>query len=484
MKQLLAVIFLVIFQWSSGQISFYKQFSNNGYDYGQGVVQLEDSSYVITGSSSSFLDAPSQMFLLKIDSMGNFIWSKSYGGNQIDWGRRVMYIENDGFLVAGYTNSAGEGAYDFALWKTDENGNEQWFETYGTQSWDRVLDAALTRDSGVILVGETLNTYDGLSDILIVRTDKFGTELWREQIGGQGIDVANAIEQFNDSSFVVVGSVFVADSSRSKGYILKLVDDGNHIDADTLGLNGDYVLNDVEFILNEFNVVGSNKLDGYNHNYFAKINIDGTVVFQLTEVLEGDHSMVGISHYGDLNDFLFVCSSNDQYSFGGYDIDIFNFAYPLYFSGIQAEVSYEEDDSFSEIVRTNDNGAVLIGNVSNPQTLGGSNIFVMKIGNGTPYFSSNDDFSTEPLVGLNENFIGSSFKLFPNPAYNVAIIQTEDDSEKLCRITDMLGKKILETYFNEELKIDVSNMTPGSYFVTVEGSNSKDMLNTVLLIVD
>ena len=52
-----------------GQISFYKLFTNNGYDFGQGVVQLEDSSYLITGSSSSFLEAPSQAFIMKIDSM-------------------------------------------------------------------------------------------------------------------------------------------------------------------------------------------------------------------------------------------------------------------------------------------------------------------------------------------------------------------------------------------------------------------------------
>ena len=51
----------------SGQIDFYKIYTNNGYDFGQGIVQLEDSSYVVTGSSSSFQNGASQAFLLKVD---------------------------------------------------------------------------------------------------------------------------------------------------------------------------------------------------------------------------------------------------------------------------------------------------------------------------------------------------------------------------------------------------------------------------------
>ena len=68
-----AITFLLNIQAQS--IAFYKSYGGNGYDYGQGVTQLPDSSYAVTGSSSSFFDGPSQAFLLRVDSLGNFLWS-------------------------------------------------------------------------------------------------------------------------------------------------------------------------------------------------------------------------------------------------------------------------------------------------------------------------------------------------------------------------------------------------------------------------
>jgi hypothetical protein len=59
MQNLIKAIFLFFFLipfMVSSQTEFYKIYTNNGYDFGQGIVQLEDSSYVITGSSSSFVE--------------------------------------------------------------------------------------------------------------------------------------------------------------------------------------------------------------------------------------------------------------------------------------------------------------------------------------------------------------------------------------------------------------------------------------------
>ena len=109
-----------------GQTNFYKIYTNNGYDIGQGVVQLEDSSYVITGSSSSFKEGASQAFLLKVDSLGKYIWSKDFGGDESEGGRRVLYKKNVGYFIAGYTNSIGKGGYDNYLAKTNEKGDFSW----------------------------------------------------------------------------------------------------------------------------------------------------------------------------------------------------------------------------------------------------------------------------------------------------------------------------------------------------------------------
>ena len=70
MRILISFIILCVSLLSYGQNSFFKLYSGSGYDRGEGIVQLEDSSYVITGSSSSWSES-SQAFLLKIDAEGN-----------------------------------------------------------------------------------------------------------------------------------------------------------------------------------------------------------------------------------------------------------------------------------------------------------------------------------------------------------------------------------------------------------------------------
>ncbi|MFM7662441.1 MAG: hypothetical protein ACKO6A_07230, partial [Bacteroidota bacterium] len=137
------------------QISFYKLYSGTGYDRGEGVVQLADSSYTITGSSSSW-SGNSDAFLLHLDSLGNYKWSRNYGGNESDIGRRVLFDPSLGYFIAGFSNSfSGNGNFDAYLIRTDDNGNTLWEKTYGTENWEKINDAIITKDSAILMVGET-----------------------------------------------------------------------------------------------------------------------------------------------------------------------------------------------------------------------------------------------------------------------------------------------------------------------------------------
>ena len=75
----LLIVLLFISSLSIAQSSFYRLYSGAGYDKGEDVVQLQDSSYVIVGSSSSWGDNQAA-FMLHVDSLGNYLWSNNYGG--------------------------------------------------------------------------------------------------------------------------------------------------------------------------------------------------------------------------------------------------------------------------------------------------------------------------------------------------------------------------------------------------------------------
>jgi hypothetical protein len=193
---------------AAGQIKFFKVFSDNGYDFGQGVVQLDDSSYMVTGASTSFEDSPSQVFLLKADKEGNHVWSKHYGGSETDFGRRVLNWNDSVFFLTGYTNSFGAGAYDFYMVKVDENGEFIDQKTYGYEGWEKLNDALITPDSSLVLVGESTSTSNSNRDFYIVKTDKNGDTLWTRKFGSSGEDFLNAVVQLDATSFYAVGGHF------------------------------------------------------------------------------------------------------------------------------------------------------------------------------------------------------------------------------------------------------------------------------------
>lgn len=483
MKGILAIVLVCTSVSAFAQISFYKQFSNNGYDYGEGIVQTEDSSYLITGSSSSFSEAPAQAFLMKLDSLGNFKWSRNYGGDESEGGQRVMYIQNDGIFIAGYTNSFGNGAYDFYLTKTDTDGNQLWEKTYGSISWDKVHDAALTRDSGVILVGETLNTLDGESDIYIVRTDKNGNELWSQQIGGLGADLAKCIQPIDDSTFVIGGGVFVADSNVQKALAMKIEDNGTIWWKDTLGTVGSYIVNDIALETNRICYVGMQiKPTGDTADFYLKTDFVGTFDFEFNLSNPGKEYAVGIAPFG-VNRFVLATEFDNQYSYGQTDVAFHQFYSGLYFESSLAGVNNIGIELLGQLIPTSDKGAIAVGRLTQAG-MGGSDVYVIKLYPGAAIINSNDFNTTQPLVSIIENEIQHDlFRVYPNPAEKIVNVDfTNSNLQGDIMLYNQLGQMVFSQSINgfQNHAIDLSNLDSGLYRIVI---TSNEMISSKALLI-
>ena len=58
----------------------------------------------------------------------------------------------------------------------------EWERSYGSSGWDKVSDAALCSDTGVLMLGETNFDASKGKDIYIVRTDQYGDTLWTKTL--------------------------------------------------------------------------------------------------------------------------------------------------------------------------------------------------------------------------------------------------------------------------------------------------------------
>ncbi len=154
---------------SAGHQQWNRTYGKYYLNWAYSVQQTSDGGYVVTGETNSNL-AKSDLWLVKTDSSGNEQWNKTYGGTGNDWANSVQQTPDNGYIIAGGTNSSGRGGYDFWLVKTDSAGNEQWDKTYGGIHDEDAFSIQQTSDGGYVVAGWTNSFGAGSYDFWLVKT--------------------------------------------------------------------------------------------------------------------------------------------------------------------------------------------------------------------------------------------------------------------------------------------------------------------------
>ena len=99
-----------------------KTFGGPDADWGNSVQQTMDGGYIICGGSYFMGAERGDLWMIKTDKKGNKLWDKTFGGPDADWGNSVQQTMDGGYIIAGSTMSYGEGISDIWLIKTDACG--------------------------------------------------------------------------------------------------------------------------------------------------------------------------------------------------------------------------------------------------------------------------------------------------------------------------------------------------------------------------
>jgi len=156
---------------SAGGEEWSRQYGGLGNDCASSVVQTIDEGYAIAGYTDSLGADGYDFYLIKADPNGGSEWSKTYGGTGSDYAYCIIQTGDEGYAIAGSTMSFGAGGSDLWLVKTDSAGNALWNKTYGGTGQDVAYSLVYTDDAAYALAGSTNSAGAGSYDFLLVKTD-------------------------------------------------------------------------------------------------------------------------------------------------------------------------------------------------------------------------------------------------------------------------------------------------------------------------
>ncbi|MFH1009999.1 MAG: T9SS type A sorting domain-containing protein [bacterium] len=189
---------------SNGDSIWNRVFGSDGNDECYSAQQTSDGGYVLAGAIYSFEFESFDSWLIKTDADGNCLWNRTYGGIDGESCNSVQQTSDGGYILAGTTSSFGAGWRDFWLLKTDADGDSLWSRTFGGSDLDWCNSVRQTSDGGYILAGQSIGSL-GFFDFWVVRTDAHGDSLWGRSFGGDSTDVCQSVQQTSDGGYVLAG---------------------------------------------------------------------------------------------------------------------------------------------------------------------------------------------------------------------------------------------------------------------------------------
>jgi hypothetical protein len=216
---------------TAGSLIWAKNYGGTDNDYGTAITSDLAGNICITGyftdsivfdslSGELFLSPFSNdIFILKLNSSGDFIWSKQMGGIGIDFPMAISVDQSGNIYSTGQYMQFADfdpgpatylldsmGGYDIYISKLDSAGNFLWAKGIGSSSSEYVNSMVTDLNGNLYLTGWYINALDfdpgpnnfnlssnGLSDIFDLKLNVAGDFQWAFSLGGSGRDHGNAI---------------------------------------------------------------------------------------------------------------------------------------------------------------------------------------------------------------------------------------------------------------------------------------------------
>jgi hypothetical protein len=213
----------------SGDTIWTRTYGGSSWDFVYSIAETSDSGYIVVGRESSYGSGGVDVWLIKTDANGDTIWTRNYGGPDWEEGNAGVQTSDGGYILVGVTYSYGAGESDVYLIKTDSSGDTLWTRTFGGPDVDEGWSVAETPDGGYIVAAVT-GDYTWEGDVYVIKTNADGDSLWTRIYGGSKHDEGRSVAVTPEGDYVIAGTY-----AKDYVYLIKIDSNGNTLWTKTYG---------------------------------------------------------------------------------------------------------------------------------------------------------------------------------------------------------------------------------------------------------
>ncbi len=357
--------------------TFEKRFGGRYEEAGKAILPLEDG-FLIAGYTQSFGSGQDDAYLIRTDRYGNKIWSKTYGGRYDDIAEAVIPVKG-GFVFTGSTRSYGNKIQSLYVGRVRGDGSLMWENGYYADKDDRYAGKGLAviNEKHVMVAGyeDHIKFFNSEINCYLTAIDINGHQKWQQYYGGEDVEKANSIVKVK-GGYVFAGMTDTWGHGDEDVYVVKIDDSGKRVWHNAFGWDDKEVGNQIIATRDGgYIVVGTTDSDRRNSDDIYVVKIDEKGKRQWQRHYGGEYDEEG---YG-------IVETADGYVIVGYTESTKNHDMQLYLMKIDRDGNIywkktyggPDDDAGYAIAETDD-GFVVTG-YTEGRSGRGKDVYLLKV---------------------------------------------------------------------------------------------------------
>jgi len=219
---------------TAGNVLWFKTHSRLNHDAEiKNMQATPDGGYVFGGTEEENPSGHLDLFLTKVDSVGNLVWKQYYNEPLSQKKGHVEVLRDGNFALFG-TGYHPQGSQRAILKINGSTGNLIWRQKHGVINLDEGYNVGKELPNGnFICAGSSIRMYNGMQvdDINLTMLDSAGNQLWSRDYNYHGLDINEYVRDLiitSDGGFAMTGFILNAPGGTGNDvFVLK---------TDTIGL--------------------------------------------------------------------------------------------------------------------------------------------------------------------------------------------------------------------------------------------------------